>query len=329
MAIAPIWKDYFAKGGREDSCQFCILADDAGVYFGKAYRRPDNLDILIRINDICADYLFNEFPDIRKQFNAAPLRTFQLCVLEDGEYQLYDDVEFYNDWSYDYDFNPNYRGLNCPVNGRFVLETPLPFSVLNASELEMDVNNGVAIGYVDPSSNGAGTYMLDFTQIDFNGSYHLQHGDDLGLSDMGLEEYQHYTCVDFCARYALYYRNAYGGIDMLLMEGNHSESDSLVRHTREVEHDNSNISNRSKSNYVNEISKSMTLYTSWLSDAESLRMHHLLNSTEVYLFDIVEQKMIPVLMTNTTTEYKTYRGNGGKLVNYAIQVTLANDRIRR
>jgi hypothetical protein len=39
--------------------------------------------------------------------------------------------------------------------------------------------------------------------------------------------------------------------------------------------------------------------------------------------------MMPVVLTNTTTEYKTYKGNGGQLVNYAIEVAFANDRIRR
>ena len=58
-------------------------------------------------------------------------------------------------------------------------------------------------------------------------------------------------------------------------------------------------------------------------------MHHLLNATEVYLYDIVKEQMIPVLLKNTTTEYKTFKGNGGKLINYTIEVAFANERIRR
>ena len=113
------------------------------------------------------------------------------------------------------------------------------------------------------------------------------------------------------------------------MEGNHSESDSLVRKTRSVEYDNSEQLNRGRKNYAVEITKRMTLHTSWMSDEESSRMHHLLNSPEVYLYDMEEGKFIPVLLTNTTTEYKTYKGNGGRLVNYAIEVEYANERVRR
>lgn len=324
MAIIPIWKDFYANGGRDDSCQFRILADNAEVYHGRAYRRPTDANIRIRMNDICADYIPRIFPDINNVFTPNPLVNFRLEIMVDDIWEEYDDVVFYDDWSYDYDFNPQ-RGLSCPVNGRFVLGTPLPFSVMSASELELDVNDGDFIWYVEPTGKVAGCYMVDFNTIDFP----LENGATIDLTESTNLESQKYHYVDSCARYALYYRNAYGGVDMLLMEGNHAESDNITRHTREVEYDNNNISNRGKSDYINELSKSLTLHTSWLSDDESLRMHHLLNSTEVYLFDIKEQKMIPVLLSNTTTEYKTYKGNGGKLVNYAIQVTLANDRIRR
>ena len=66
-----------------------------------------------------------------------------------------------------------------------------------------------------------------------------------------------------------------------------------------------------------------------MSDDEASRMHHLLNSPNVYLLDMETDEMMPVVLTNTTTEYKTYKGNGGKLVNYTIEATLAQERIRR
>ena len=80
---------------------------------------------------------------------------------------------------------------------------------------------------------------------------------------------------------------------------------------------------------MNEITKSFTLHTSWMSDAESLRMHNLLNSTEVYLFNINTGDMFPIVLNNTTTEFKNYKNNGGRMVNYTIDATLAQDRIRR
>jgi hypothetical protein len=65
-----------------------------------------------------------------------------------------------------------------------------------------------------------------------------------------------------------------------------------------------------------------------MSDEQSQRMHHLLNSTEVFLYDIEKDEMIPALVNNATTEYKTYKSNGGKLVNYTLNISLANKRQR-
>ena len=58
-------------------------------------------------------------------------------------------------------------------------------------------------------------------------------------------------------------------------------------------------------------------------------MHHLLNSTEVYLYNINTGEMLPVTLTNTTTEHKTYKTNGGRMVNYTIEATLSQTRLRR
>ena len=132
-----------------------------------------------------------------------------------------------------------------------------------------------------------------------------------------------------CKEWVLYYVNAYGGWDSLLIEGNTMERDSLKRYTREMEYDNRETRNRGTQNYANEISKVYTLNTSWMSDAESLRMHHLLNSPEVYLFNINTGEIFPVVLNNTTTEFKTYKNNGCRLVNYTIEATIAQDRIRR
>jgi hypothetical protein len=58
-------------------------------------------------------------------------------------------------------------------------------------------------------------------------------------------------------------------------------------------------------------------------------MHHLINSTDVYLYDIAAGQMIPVTIPTTSCEYKTFHNQGNQLVNYAIQVHVAQNRIRR
>ena len=113
------------------------------------------------------------------------------------------------------------------------------------------------------------------------------------------------------------------------MQGNSLEADTLKRYTKEMEYDNSDIQNRGIQNYVNEITKGFTLQTGWLLHDQGEMMHHLINSTDVYLYDIANEEMIPVTIPSTSCEYRTYKNQGNRLVNYTIQVQVAQNRIRR
>ena len=87
--------------------------------------------------------------------------------------------------------------------------------------------------------------------------------------------------------------------------------------------------NAGKVNYVNDITKSWTLNSGWMSNDAGLRMHHLLNSCLVYLFDIATGDFIPVTISTNNCEYKTRKNQGRSMVNYSFTVTLAQNRIRR
>lgn len=333
----PIWKDYYVNLGTAESVQFRILVGEDVIYTGKAYKRPGQSHNLIRINDICADFLENVFPKlVGTTFTEAEYVSFVVQMLIGGAWATQVTVQFDNDWSYDYDYNPATMGMCFPVNGHIDLRQWVVFTAYNAKTITATIKlaNGDSFDVLIPVE------ISDDFNADFNNDFSQSvRASQTGTAVFDLSKWgdvksitignKAFKVVNTCSRYALYYVNAYGGWDSLLIEGNHSEVDNLTRHTREVEYDNRNVSNRGTMNYVTEIAKSLTLHTSWLSDDESSRMHHLLNSTNVYLGDLNSGRMIPVVLTDTTTEYKTYKGNGGKLVNYAINVTIAQERIRR
>lgn len=334
----PIWKDYYVSLGQTDSIQYRILADGAVIYAGKAFKRPGQTTISIRINDIIADYLMHIFP-VRGIGVFSPMETPVIRVEylnESDEWTTADEMSFLANWSYDYGYDPATMGMSFPINGRVDERQKIVISVYDAQTIVADViyNDGnQSLVYVDV------LHSADFNE-DFNDDYTKSARSQMtgtAIIDLSLftnvnevrVEGMTYKVVPGCNRYALYYVNAYGGWDSLLIEGNHAEVDNLTRFTREVEYDNRDIMNRGTQNYVNAIKKTVNLHTSWLSDGESARMHNLLNSTEVYLFDIPAGEILPVVIENTSTEYKTYKGNGGKLVNYEINVSVAHDRIRR
>lgn len=300
----PIWKDYYVNLGTADSIEYQILCDESLVYAGRAWKRPGQTDNIIRINDICADYLTNALPPLVNYAFASVGKSFS--IVGGGKKT---DVSFLPDWSYE----DGKEGSSAPINRKVSPRQFLLYSTGEAKDAVLVVANGTSTTGITAGSAGVG--VLDLRMF-ANLNYIVVDG-------------LRYDVTSGCERYCLYYVNAHGGWDSLLIEGNYSEVDNVARHTREMEYDNRDVKNRGAQNFVNEISKSLTLHTSWMSDDESSRMHHLLNSNEVYLYDIEKEQMIPVLLTNSTTEYKTYKGNGGKLVNYAIEVQFANGRVRR
>ena len=324
--IHPIWKDYFADLLTSVDTDFIIDMetgqDRQTIYSGRAVMRPSEDSLYVKMNDICADYVgHSPIPARAGLSRFITLPIFRTYVNGNST----DSVQFYPDWSYDESFNPYDRGLSVPVLSRIDRRQPLLFTAITDQVIVtgIDVDGNTQNLYW---GGGDDIYMITLF-VDLGEFTQLGKIEKIQITGGGYD--MDYNIVDTCARYALCYVNAHGGWDSLLIEGNHSEVDNITRHTMDVVYENISVINRGKKNFVNEISKSMTLHTSWMSDDESSRMHHLLNSPDVYLYDMESEKMIPVLLKNPTTEYKTYKGNGGKLVNYAIEVEFANDRIRR
>lgn len=338
--IHPIWKDYKVYLGPKDveSVDYVIAYQNGDthsiIYSGKAYARPDSNNIEIIVNDVCADWLSNSLPNLVEGFNRQnlPVEFLIQKVTDMGQYVELGRVRFVNDWSYELAYDVNTQGMAAPINGRIDQRQWLIWTGLDVSEVEADVYlvNGESFKVfipVEVSSDFNEDYNADFAKSmkaagSGTAAFSLaQWGDVSKIVINGIE----YTCANVCARYVLYYLNAYGGWDSLLIEGAASEEDKLTRLTM------SKIAayDRQQRNYLNKIQKNITLHTSWMTDEQSQRMHHLLNSTDVYLHDLEKNEILPVVLENNSTPYKTYKGEGGKLVNYTIEASVAQSRMRR
>lgn len=336
--IQPIWKNYIVNLGNAESVEYVIgyIKDNSfnAIYSGRAWKRPGEESTIISINDICADWLSLTFPTLVNGFDPSQMPvTFAVqTISETGIYTQVDEVRFVNDWSYDPQHDAKKDGVSSPVNGildrrQWLLWTGIDVAVVNVVVTLADgqtIQESVSLGSFGDFSNdfssdfaaslasaGSGTFVKAVSQW----------GDVAKVSVNGVQ----YSVIDSCAKYVLYYRNAYGGWDSFLIEGAASEEDALTR----LSLDKSGVYEREKTNYLNEIQKKLTLHTSWLSDGQSLKMHHLLNSTDVYLHDLDNDVILPVILDNSSTPYKTYKGEGARLVNYTIEATIAQSRRRR
>ena len=82
-------------------------------------------------------------------------------------------------------------------------------------------------------------------------------------------------------------------------------------------------------NYMNEIKPAWELNTHYLVDSQSSKMHELVESTCVYLYDAEEQTYTPVVMTDKKLEYKTFYNQGRKFYTYTINVEESQSKERR
>lgn len=337
---APIWKDYYVDLGTAGSVYYRILQDGATVYQGRSVLRPGQSTNTVRINDICADYMPAQAPSfVNGTVIAVGNAVFVVQTSADGSTGWADvaTVEFSANWSYDYNSQAGWP-LSYPIK-----DTIDPRQILLIPVNSPDMQ-AVVIHYADGSTSTlwvAVKVVPDFNN-DFNGDFAITGRDmSSGIIAVDLSQYpgasyvtvgdETYTIdAGSCSRYAVYYLNAYGGWDSLVLEGNDKRTDQITRHEVVLDYDNRTESARGRRNYLNEITWNVQLVTGWLDDVQAGRMHNLLESTDVYLHDLSGIYGIrPVVLTDTAAEYRTFRNNGNRLVNYTFTARVAQDFIRR
>lgn len=178
-----------------------------------------------------------------------------------------------------------------------------------------------------PSPSG-GTYVLTSLTISDNDQhrYFIEAEAGRSYTANGVT----YKTVSACeARYSLYYINSYGGVDVLVFKGRgNKKTDNITRFNYSRSFRNNTLEYED-TNYLNSIETVYELQTGWMVDKQSKKMHELVESTCVYLYDAQEQEYYPVVMTDKTLDYKTYHNQNNRFYNYTIKCKLSQSRERR
>ena len=138
---------------------------------------------------------------------------------------------------------------------------------------------------------------------------------------------------DTCARYCLYYLNAKGGWDWLLIQGKAVESQNYNRSTivRRASTDliYEQLQRRETEVIQESLTRHLELHTHWLTDDEASRVWHLTSSPDVYVHNLETGIIHPAVLTGNSYTEKTYRKQGNKLVQYTIELDYAVEAQRR
>lgn len=333
IGLRPIWLDTYANLGSDAIAPYTIEADGVVIYAGTAYARPGEDEAVVCINKVCADYLSTRFPAVDSPTfdNTMVCPTFTVKD-KDGNEVL--EVQFANDWSYDPMHNVNVA--SAPIDGVVDVRMPLLWSVYSADSVSATLTfadgttQTLPIGVGSVSEFNA-SFNLDFVRQVFRttaGTLVFDPSAYEGLVGVTING-DTYKVENTCQRYALYYLNEYGGWDGLLIGSTDTKTDSYTRSEYKRLENTNHPEERGRTTYLNEIKRSWRLDTGILTDAQSMRMRHLLGSTSVYLYDLDNATMVPVIIADSSMTYQTVKNNGRSFPKYTINVELATTRIRR
>ena len=329
-----IWKDYEVTLGTSDYVDYTIrtsTTDASIIYSGRAYKKPGESNVKVIINEVCADYMMQTLPNITStglKSCDTYIKTFYVYA---GSTQKA-SVEFLLDYSFNYALanSLNAYAMSEPIDGLIDVRMPLIhtmrsstatlvyFDLGNSFDLSFNISFDI-INEQSTSISGLGNYVRLSAAADAG------HG-------VTFEEaagYTTYAFADTCAKFALYYVNEYGGWDSLVMRGGFKRIDKYKRYEMKRKYNNAVVSNRGRFQYANEETFAFELRSPLLTDEQASRMHHLLGSNMVYMYDLEEGLMHPVVITDNSCEYKNYKNNGHKIVQYTISVEIAKEQTRR
>lgn len=330
--IAPIWKDYiWSEETINDFIEYHL--DDGGttIYAGKAYKYPDADRVEFLLNSVTENYLSNgiSFPTVSST-SVMPnyLKDFTLVTSTGNE----KPIIFFNDWSYkDTDLTSGYF-LSDPITGlidprQYVMTSwllPTGEGIVNRFYYKDGIQTATDVT-LKSGINGY-TFVENITNLQ------LGCGDYIVMAFVVFRTISQkqikYTIDNTGKDYVLYYVNAAGGWDSLLIEGNVKKTDEFESESyiKRVLRPSTEFA---RNKYLNTITSSWTLYTGYLNDEQASKMYNLLESTQVYLHNLKDNTITPVLITDTSCEYKTYTNQGKNKFYYTINVESSQDNYRK
>lgn len=330
MEKYPIWKDvvhtvevsgeYYDYEVRDD--------EENTLYRGRAYRLPEKTMADIPIAKIVRPHISGDIKlttDKAIEFHHVAEWSKKVKIYDSITEEVIGEYLFYGDWSYN-------------KNKDLVEESPTRVSAALstiADRRQLLLCSVAVIGAerrlsvlvaTDGNTLNASSMLADMcTVVVALGDERVK---DSIVITYGTNQVARYTIAETCASHALYYMNAMGGWDYLLVTGNVLREDSFERVT--MTRKANNLTYEPGDVIVDEnVTRTWRLYTDYLTDAQWKLMHHLYGSTKVYLHDLESGEITPVTITNNSVAYKTFTNQGKKKSYAEINVKAAQPQYRR
>ena len=303
----------------EEYLEYSIKKDENVIFYGKSYKRPGDTFIEFRLNDVFENYLSNSIT-IKDDSTLNLLNGYVLKAnLSIGDGNV--DYTVINNWAY----------KEIPGTENFTKSTFTSDPISTDIDPRQYFLSSIITYKTDKNPV---IYKFDNTQYSpiasgegINGYYFMKRVGDINKITATIGDNTMTYNVVNCYNYVLYYKNAFGGWDSLLLKANVKQSDELSYETYK-KYPNS-FTDFSRVTYMTTITPTWTLYTGILTDKQAEKMYHLITSNEVYLHNLIKDEITPVNIDNNVFEHKSYKNNGNRMFQYEINCTASQDKYRK
>lgn len=299
MADIPLWQSVRLTPHTYDGT-YQVKKDGAVVFNG----RVSSYDSEVVLNDIARGYVAQGFPSsFPSGGGAMPYDAAVTLNLAPEDV----DNRYFIDFSYQEGRTAN-SAKTAPIDARIDMRQVL---VVSRASLE---NTSVTL--YGKRANGTTTALKTFSGLTRGKGYNLIY--PMSSAGSGYTEFYFsdntaikYTPFESCARYIIYYLNAFGGWDWYVVRGSIKEAQTYTprEYTRSL--GNNTPRDRNIVRFGTDVVKRWNIMTDWMHDAEQARMWHMLGSNNVYLVDLNEGfAPIPVNIRTTEWEARTFKTDG-------------------
>ena len=320
--MRSIWKDnYIETSSYSDSIVYNISKNGGKIFTGMLNKNPETGKLNVYMNDVISNFLGSTFSFQSSTNYAFVMEDYvsHFAVIQSNGTPMANDF-YYNDWSYT-DYVEDYPSS-------LVTLTDNVFDVLDHRQFFMQSYLNKHTTNTATVSNGLVSAVIEPAQAVTLVSKNPANGADLGkqcyitLTANGRQYKVMNTGKDYC----IYYKNAYGGYDWLVVDGISILSSSIKKNVYRQRNNNNTIG-FSKVNYQNDITDKIQFNTGFLSDAQSQKMQNLFTSTEVYVHNLKTGEIKTGIITDSTYTEKTYKNQGCKYFNHTFNIELSNMRM--
>ena len=291
------------------------------------------------LNEILSQYIYPTpiiFTSSLQQDNTSHSTFYIYYTQDDWGTWTYDTVILTYDWSYS---TTSRAVLSDPIinlidNRQFFLYTIKAGSPDVSQTITMKIGNIVVYTFTVSGYTYYNLvhYMSNATYPgEFSYAYSYDFFVDRSVPIDGVNKItigpSTYYVTNTCYRYCLYYLNQYGGWDSLLFRGKELKTDDLSRLSYKKNYVAQSL-DYYKTNYLTTIQERWSLNTSFLNNIESDKMINLMASNNIYIHDLVDNFIAPVVITNSNCEHKNYKNQGRKMATYNIEVSASQPKYR-